>query len=191
MYVLNTDVDLLVTHLDDDPDLAWLAADGPKRWKASPRHPQLRGRIGLWHIPSGPLPRLDEDPTKAVSSWIHDPFEGWDELRPGRDPTTPYFGAGHPGVYWLNLRTDADRPRRTADIGLSSFEWIGNRYRAIGSPAHPTTEKHWRALRKWVAKVATKVPRTGNLDDPGAEIWAFREALEGITSGVGREPNPF
>jgi hypothetical protein len=51
------------------------------------------------------------------------------------------------GVYWLNLRTDPNRPRKSAKIGLSSIEWIGSRYRQIGSPPGPSTDKHWKALR--------------------------------------------
>lgn len=190
MYVFNADIDVLVGHLDDDPDLAWLSADGPGRWRATSRHPEIARRVGLWHIPSGPLPLLDADRTRGVSSWVQDPFNGWDEPRPGRDQTTPYFGAGHPGVYWLNLRNSLDRPGSTAEIGLSSFEWIGNHYSAVGNAADPTTEKHWRALRRWVAKIAKKVPRSGDLDGPGAEIWAFPEALAAIANGVSRGSNP-
>lgn len=191
MYLFNADVDLLVDHLDEDQDLAWLASDGPGQWRATPRHPVLSGRLGLWHIPSGPLPLVGPDPTKGVADWVHDPFEGWRELRAGADPSTPYFGPGHPGVYWLNLRSATDRGRRTADIGLSSFEWIGNHYRVIGAAADPSTERHWKSLRRWVAKVATKIPRSGSIDGPGPEIWTFPDALNAITSGASREPNPF
>jgi hypothetical protein len=36
---------------------------------------------------------------------IEDPSVGWSEERTGADPTTPYFGAGHVGIFWLNVRT--------------------------------------------------------------------------------------
>jgi len=173
MYLVNDDVSLLVEHVDSDTDLAWLAANGPGGWIATAHHPPLVGRIGLWHTPSGPLPLLSADPVERAVDWIHDPWSGWQERRAGRHPTTPYFGAGHPGVYWLNLRTDPDRPGKTGEIGLSSFEWIGNHYRPIGSSSDPSTERHWKALRRWVGKVAVKVPRAGDVDGPAPEIFAF------------------
>jgi hypothetical protein len=164
MFLLNDDVSLLVEYLDSDADLAWLAPNGPGRWLATVHHPPLASRMGLWHTPAGPLPLLSADPAEKALDWIHDPWTGWRERRAGRDPKTPYFGAGHPGVYWLNLRTDPDRPRKTAEIGLSSFEWIGNHYRQIGSAPNPSTERHWKALRRWVGKVAVKIPRAGDAD---------------------------
>ena len=191
MYLFNDDVSLLVERLDSDTDLAWLAANGPGGWIATARHPRLVGRMGLWHIPSGPLPLLSADPVERALDWIHDPWSGWQERRAGRNPKTPYFGAGHPGVYWLNLRTDPERPGKTAEIGLSSFEWIGNHYRLIGSPSDPATERHWKALRRWVGKVAMKIPRAGEADGPGPEIFAFPEALAAVRAGTAREAIPF
>ena len=191
MYLVNDDVSLLVEHVDSDTDLAWLAANGPGGWIATAHHPPLVGRIGLWHTPSGPLPLLSADPVERAVDWIHDPWSGWQERRAGRDPTTPYFGAGHPGVYWLNLRTDPDRPGKTGEIGLSSFEWIGNHYRPIGSSSDPSTERHWKALRRWVGKVAVKVPRAGDADGPAPEIFAFPRALAAVRAGTTREANPF
>ena len=189
MYLLDGDISLLVEHLDDDADLAWLTSNGPGNWIATAHHPSLAGRMGLWHAPSGPLPLLAADPVERTLDWIHDPWSGWQERRAGgRD--TPYFGAGHPGVYWLNLRTGANRARKTAEIGLSSFEWIGNHYRLIGSPADTSTERHWKALRRWVGKLAVKIPRSGAADGPGPEIFAFPEALAAIKAGTTREPNP-
>jgi len=191
MYLLNDDVVLLVEHLDNDADLAWLASNGPGHWIATLHHPALVRRMGLWHAPSGPLPLLSADPVERALDWIHDPWSGWQERRAGRDPNTPYFGAGHPGVYWLNLRTDPDRPRKTAEIGLSSFEWIGNHYRQIGSRPDPSTERHWKALRRWVGKMAVKIPRTGDAGGSAPEIFAFPEALAAIGAGTTREANSF
>jgi hypothetical protein len=189
MYLLNDDVSLLVDRLDNDAGLAWLAPNGPGRWIATAHHPPLVPRMGLWHAPSGPLPLHAAD--AGESDWIHDPWSGWQERRVGRDPSTPYFGAGHPGVYWLNLRTDPDRPRKTAEIGLSSFEWIGNHYRPIGKSADPSTQRHWRALSRWLGRVAVKIPRAGDADGPGPEIFAFPGALAAVEAGTSREANPF
>jgi hypothetical protein len=190
MYLLNDDVSLLVEHLDNDAELAWLASNGPGRWIAALHHPPLARRMGLWHAPSGPLPLLSEDPDEGAPDWIYDPWSGWQERGAGSDSDTPYFGAGHPGVYWLNLRTARNRPGKTAEIGLSSFEWIGGHYRQIGSAPSPSTERHWKALRRWAGKVAVKIPRTGDPQGPASEIFAFPEALAAIGDGVTREANP-
>lgn len=147
--------------------------------------------MGLWHTPTGPLPLLSADPAAKALDWIHDPWSGRQERRAGRNPKVPYFGAGHPGVYWLNLRTDPDRPSKTAEIGLSSFGWIGNHYRPIGSAADPSTERHWKALRRWVAKVAVKIPRAGAADGPGSEMFAFPAAFAAVRTGATREAIPF
>jgi hypothetical protein len=198
MYLLNDDVRLLVEHLDNDADLAWLASNGPGHWIATLHHPPLVRRIpplvrriGLWHVPSGPLPLLSADPVERALDWIHDPWSGWQERRAGRDPSTPYFGAGHPGVYWLDLRTDPDRLRKTAEVGLSGFEWIGGHYSQIGIRPDPSTQRHWKALRRWVGKVAVKIPRTGDADGSAPEIFAFPEALAAIGDGATREAVPF
>jgi hypothetical protein len=191
MYLLNGDVGRLVAHLDADPDLAWLAPNGPGGWIATRQHPPLLRRIALWHVPSGPLPLLAADPAERALDWIDDPWSGWQERRAGSHPDAPYFGAGHPGVYWLNLRTDPGRRRSSAEIGLSSFEWIGNHYRQIGKAASASTERHWKALRRWTGKVAVKIPRSGDPDGPWPEIFAFPEALAAIRRGTTRGPNPF
>jgi len=89
MYLADDDVPLLVKHLDDDADLAWLTSAGPGAWQAQLRHGVLGRRNALWHVPSGPLPLLsggtDED------ALVPDPWRGWAERRAGRDPSVPYF----------------------------------------------------------------------------------------------------
>lgn len=131
---------------------------------------------------------MSSNPIDSSTEPITDPWSGWQERRAGRNPDAPYFGVGHPGVYWLNLRTG---PGRSGEIGLSSLEWIGNHYRPIGSAAGPSTERHWKTLRRWVAKVAVRIPRSGDLAGTGAEIFAFPHALAAIRNGTTRDPNPF
>src|SRR5258708_38813794 len=128
MYLAADDIARLTTMLNADGEIAFLAADGPKRWKAvAGLSCPADGRIGVWHIPSGPLPLLL--PNKNEHDQIHDPFAGWEELRTGADPTTPYFGPGHPGVVWLDVRLSAKEQGSTG--GLSSFGWIGRHYSSI------------------------------------------------------------
>jgi hypothetical protein len=190
MYLYGSDVDLLVAHLDEDDELAWLVSAGPGAWAAHEQHPPpMDRRYGLWHVPSGPLPLL-APLGGGEDGWVDDPWKGWTERRQGADAGTPYFGPGHPGVYWLNLRTSPDILAGGAPIGLSSFEWAGNRYRVLGRPATKSTERHWRALRRWVGKQARRIPRTGPIDGSKPEIYAFPRALEAIHGGLPRAANP-
>lgn len=181
MYLLESDASVLVELLVQDPDIAFLIPDGPGKWRAA-KAVGVEGskRIGLWHIPSGPLPLLpvrNEDPIRLV----RDPWEGWTEERTGANPRTPYFGAGHPGIVWLNLRMDAHD--QSSLCGLSSFEWIGNHYKMIGSSAAPSTEAWWRSLRRRVSKLSRKVPRKSLSSGLPAEIYAFPGAYRHLEAG--------
>jgi hypothetical protein len=171
-YASEEDFDTLRNHVNATDDLAYLVACGPGQWKAVRSLGSIEcGRYGLWHVPSGPLPLLHSG--SESSSEVEDPFSGWSELRPGADSSTPYFGAGHPGVFWLNLRAGSTSRHGVPVVGLSSFEWIGNHYRIIGKAAVPQTEASWKMLRRWVAESTSKVPRGGPTETTSPEIWAF------------------
>jgi hypothetical protein len=190
MYLLRPDVELLIDRLDSDEEVAWLVARGPNQWGAQVRHPLLdRGCYGLWHVPSGPLPLLASYEDDADDGLIDDPWSGWSEECPGADPRIPYFGAGHPGVYWLNLPT-SQRPRGKIDISMSSVGWIGNYFRPIGRGADKATERHWRRFRYWVKEHACPIPRIGRVNGPRPEIYAFPAALSAIKAGATRAINP-
>jgi hypothetical protein len=73
---------------------------------------------------------------------------------------------------------------------LSSFEWIGNHYWAIGHRADESTKKFWQKMRRWAQKAATKIPRSGPLDGPHAEIFAFASAVAAFKDGARRAANP-
>jgi hypothetical protein len=182
-YASEEDFDALRNHLNATDELAYLVACGPGQWKAVRSLESIKcGRHGLWHVPSGPLPLLH--PGGKASSEVADPFSGWSELRAGADPSTPYFGAGHPGVFWLNLQGGATSRHGEPVIGLSSFEWVGNHYRIIGNAAAPQTEAAWKLLRRWVAKCASKVPRGGPSEKTPPEIWAFPGAEMQFAQGA-------
>jgi hypothetical protein len=188
-YAAGSDWDELLRHLNESDEIAFIISDGPGRWIAVKTLETLGGdRICLWHVPSGPLPLLHPD---GSYSSIGDPFSGWTELRAGMDRSQPYFGAGHPGVFWLNIRPQGiDRQLDTASVGLSSFEWIGNHYRIIGRPAKPETEQFWKKLKAWMKKRAIRVPRGGPLQHTKSEIWALNEALAMFNTGAVGENNP-
>jgi hypothetical protein len=121
--------------------------------------------------------------------FIADPWAGWTELRVGADDRVPFFGAGAPGIIWWDVRT---RSRKPETIGLSSFGWIGNHYRILGFSAHESTEKWWKQLRMLPKRLkAIRIPRSGPLDGPKCEVWAFPSALSKILDGVARGDNPF
>ena len=167
MYLYEADVTLLLDRLNSDPEIAVL----DHNWIAVPDVKDVRdGSYMLWHVPSGPLPL-----------------------------TNPV--ALHPGVIQLDLhrwgtvcnsqgekRFPFDRSPDV--IGMSCFGWIGNRYRPIGLPASPATEKWWNRLRRWVAKMAIRIPRWGPIESTDPEIYAFPCAYKAIKSGKARDDNP-
>lgn len=139
------DIYTIIGLLNNDPEVAFIIRNGSNKrskWIAVDRIDNYNiERYCIWHIPSGPLPLLSKGTNNYDS--IVNQYGGWEEKWTGSDKSNPYFGTGHPGVIWLNNRTnDLNR------IGLSSFEWIGNNYKEIGNPAHQSTEIWWKNLRK-------------------------------------------
>ena len=186
MYLAQDDAPSLITLLGED--VAFIVRDGERRWRATLDHAHPIGtRTALWHVPSGPLPLLRSSPNLPDAEVLN-PWAGWTEERTGADATTPYFGAGHPGVFWLNLRIQS---RQTGYVcGLSSFEWIGNRYSIIGSPAPVVTAKRWAKLKRQIGRIAKKVPRGGRTERTPPEIWAFASADAQLGAHGRADANP-
>ena len=184
LYCTPDDLAQLLEILGDE--LAFIIPDGDKRWRAVATHtPPDQTRTALWHIPSGPLPLLGANYTKPngipdvrPKGVISDPFDGWTEQRTGADPNIPYFGAGHPGIFWLNLRLSGPEP--SVGNGLTTIEWIGNHYASIGNAAPKVTSSRWARLRRQIAKVAQKVPYGGLQSAGRPTIWAFPHALQNL-----------
>ncbi len=186
-YADENDLEELVTGLSQDPEIAFVVSAGPKRWIARPGVGGVSfTRIALWHVPSGPLPLLAGRAWQR-DRWIEDPLRGWKERLTGADPTVPYFGAGHPGIIWLNAATVGPHGE---DIGLSSFEWIGNRYRTEGFAAAPETERWWRRLRERIRDHGVPMPRPGAPDAADPDARALPGALARIHAGATRAANP-
>lgn len=190
MYLHKSDVDLLVEHLDADEEIAWLVQldSQPGWWAARANHPPLwSNRHVLWHVPSGPLPYVTADyppDGSPRSPFIPDPWNGWEEKRPGADPWVPYFGPSWPGVYNLALNQGPDS-LQGAEIAISGLVWSGNTAASIGRPAAKQTQLHWARLRRWLEKVAPPqmVP---DIIEPTrhAKVYAFPEAHDAILRGV-------
>ncbi len=185
MYLIDEDLKSLSDFLRSEDEISLIKPVGKGRWQAfSDFEIGESGCYCLFHSGAGPLPLLAEnhdDPDGEVS----DPFEGWQERRAGANLNQPYFGAGHPAIFWLNARLKVD-----GKVGLSSFEWIGNHYAQIGKPAPDVAKKWWGRLGRWVRKQSFKIPRHGELDGNGKEIWAFSGAMLEFESGVHRASNP-
>jgi hypothetical protein len=188
MYIFDADVETLRTMLNDDPEVAFIVADDAGRWKAVQSVPVLeKGRHAIWHVPSGPLPLLAAahgDPDGDIV----DPWRGWAERRAGADPSAPYFGPGHPGIFWLNLRIGL---KANEDfVGLSSFEWIGHRYEALGRAIEESTDRWWKRLGATIRRLSKKVPRGGPTGPFKPEIYALPGAIRAFEDGTQAADNP-
>lgn len=176
----DVDFKAILAYLNGHPEVAFIVPEGPSRWRAVPALERLDGdRIALWHTSSGPLPRLASRWGEPDST-IEDPWSGWQEEAAGADPSVPYFGPGHPGVIWLLHNPDGPGTRH--GVGVSGFEWIGNRYSIIGHPALPATEKFWMALRRWLVRSTTTSQSTG-------QVRAFPSAMARIRDAEQDRPH--
>lgn len=186
LYMDEKDAAAFLAELNTDSECAFIVSAGA--WVACTRLEHLvDGRYCLWHVPSGPLPllRARGEPVGTVE----DPWVGWNEVRSGADRSQPYFGSGHVGIIWWDVRTVSRRI--PGGIGLSSFGWIGNHYRVLGRAAAPSTESWWAGLRKKLRRwKARRIPRSGPPDGPRPEVWAMPSALARIQSGAPRDNNP-
>lgn len=188
LYASVKDLTGIFDFLSAESDIAFLVADGAGRWRAI----EAMGfggdrRYCLWHVPSGALPLLRVGETGVAepdAASVADPWAGWQEIRAGADRTNPYFGAGHPGIFWFNARSQSIDKKDA--IGLSSYEWIGNHYRMIGNAAMPVTEKYWARLGRRMRKGAKRIPRSGPVNGSNPEIWAMEDAFSKIVDGTER-----
>ena len=185
-YADDDDFSLIMERLNSDPEIAIIVAAGAGAWLAKHQIPELaEGKHLLWHLPGGPLPLLRADAFTEPGT-VEEPFTGWKEQRPGADPSIPFFGS-IPGI--IELHKSVNGEVSSGAIGLSSFGWLGNRYRVIGKGASPTTQSWWRRMQSWVKHAAIeKIPRGGRSVSP--EIWAFPSAHTKIKAGVPRDSNP-
>jgi hypothetical protein len=103
IYANEADCSELLTYLNQSDEVAFILANGVGRWIAVSSIATLTpSRYCLWHVPSGPLPLFrgaDKTPDEIVT-----PSQGWLEVKAGADSSSPYFGAGHPGIIRLNVR---------------------------------------------------------------------------------------
>jgi len=147
MVLPDEDLKKLFEFLCAEKDIALIKSVGKGRWQAfSDFEITNAGRHCLFHSAAGPLPLLSKI-KEETDGLISNPFDGWKENRAGADPEQPYFGSGHPAIFWLNVRFEKDGVAQ-----MSYFEWIGNHYSILGRSAPDVTKKWWERLRRWVKK---------------------------------------
>lgn len=195
LYCAATDLPLLYDILGDD--LAFIAPDGERRWRATRDRPRQRHFLMyLWHIGGGPLQVIAAD-RKLPFTEVADPFSGWLEHRhpdhgPPLPPTErrvtdwrddpdrlgiaterPLFHATQ-NLFSLSVRVAGAEPGSTC--GLSNLSWVGNRQAAIRNPAPPATVRRWNRLKRDITAAAVKVPPGDPTGTGKPEIWAFPHA---------------
>lgn len=184
IYCMEEDRALLLNSLGGD--LAYIVPDGDKRWKAVKSFsPEDGSRTALWHVDGTPLSLFSADddiPEKPIVN----PWEGWEEELTGADPTTPYFGAGHPSVFWLNLNITGHEDN--SECGLTTIEWVGKRYAIIGNGPSQETVQKWTSLKRKISKSTKKIPLGGKRSTTRPEVFAFPYAFEHVQTG---DINPF
>jgi len=178
IYALESDLQTIVDYLNEDPEIAYVIPDGPRRWRTVDRIDQfVAGHHALWHRPSGALPLVGSTEAEPDTP-ILDPDAGWEERLPSAISGQPFFGS-HPNVIWLHVSTG-----RPGVVPMCAFGWIGDRYRAIGDGATPAANRWWRRLQRWIRNRAKIAPR-GSLGASGpVDVAAFPAALTQLQDGV-------
>ena len=180
-YALDADLDLVLSHLNADPEITFVVPDGPRRWRAIERRDALPPSHSLlWHRPGGPPPLVCPDKDDVIK----DPMAGWQERAASAIPGVPFFGSVPMIISW-----DVARQKGTL-VPMSAFGWIGDRYRAIGQGASKETTKWWKALQKWVQQHTREFPRGGSAGSGGGMIAAFPAAAARLGAGAPAELNP-
>jgi len=180
-YALNADLEVVLAYLNDDPAIAFIVADGARRWRGIERRAAIpAGHHLLWHRPGGSPPLVGPGKDEV----IRDPMAGWEERAASAIPGVPFFGSVPMIISW-----DVARETGRA-VPMSAFGWIGDRYRAIGQGASRDTTKWWKALQRWVGQQSREFPRAGSDGEEGGMVPAFPAAAARLQAGTPGAQNP-
>jgi hypothetical protein len=190
LYLDQPDLSLLQDFLNHEDEILFVMPAEPGHYAiADSVTLEPNAVYTLWHAPSGEIPdqcrdrhgRIVSDPWRVDNTSA---FRLTLEVCPGKYQQLVPRSEG-PG-FDLQMFEDP------CAIGRSGFEWLGNKYRPIGTGADPKTERWWQRLRRWVAKHGRKVTWTGPLEEPASELrlYAFPFAYAAFKNGRPRSINP-
>ncbi len=207
-YANETDAQVVLDWLIAQNEIGFIVADGEKRWRAlhSVKLSQIVGaKHWLWHIPSGPLPLLQDYRQPILQ--VENPWIGWREIRTGADKSLPYFGSAPTGTFLLSLspvsryfNEQIGQPKELAPPGLrvlgrSDFTYPGK----TEKPPNQTLA-FWKRLEKFMFSAGVPVDPHGSMrpekDPTPASVannydWiALPGALAEMRAGVPWRPNP-
>ena len=190
LYLDVLDLPLLESFLCKEEEIAFVLPCGDGTFiRADSVCLQPNAAYTLWHIPSGEIPadcrdnrgRIVKDPSRGVHPGA---IRLTLEACPGR--FVQMVPRPHGAGFDMKLFEDPSA------FGRSGFVWCGNRFAPIGKAAHPSMDRWWGRLRRWVAKQGRKVTWSGPLLSPDSElrVWAFPFAYAAFESGRPRSMNP-
>jgi hypothetical protein len=186
-YATAEDAGHIRAWINADPDIAWIVKEGQDKrvyhWKAVKELAALRpGEYALWqtsalrlNIPSG-SPTVPDAP-------VLDPFQGWTQTLDTEDCEQPWFGGNLPGPVSFTWREEGRE--KPDSLARSDFSWLGNRFAAIGKPAHPKANRWWAKLKRFVTAQAVPIQWSAKI-----AAYAFPGALVQIRSGRHFDLNP-
>ena len=192
VYMTSADGDVIREWINAEDEIAWIvkAAQVGREyhWKAVHSLDRLeQGEYKLWHTSSGVL-NIPSGSRNVPDAIIADPFAGWVQTLGSEARLVPWFGGNLPGPFTFYFSPSG---RRGSDsIGRSGFNWLGNRYAAIGKPAPVASRKWWARLGRYVRSHATEVPWPYPAGIGRHKAYVFPDALIRVSNRVGLDANP-
>lgn len=171
LFITQDDLPRIEDWLDQDAHIAQIVSVGAGQWKAKYAvELSMPGRWSLFHDMCGPLPLLAPK-SGGEDADIADPFSGWTEQRLGADPSVPYFGAGHTGIFRLGIRPERE------GVSHLTMQWVGNHYSGLGQVATDEAKTWWGRLRRFMLKDCERVDQNIKLTSSTYPYWATPRAI--------------
>jgi hypothetical protein len=192
LYITAKDVEVLRDWLNREPCIAWIVKTGQSRfeyrWCATDVLESIHpGEYQLWHKETGPL-NIPSGSPEVIDLVVSDPYAGWTQLLDREDATTPWFGGNVPGPYLFRFAPNGQEAPNS--IGRSGFNWLGDYFRPVGSPAPKEAKLWWQRLGRFVRSRSTGIPWPS--PESGGRLlgYAFPDAYSEIMQGRPYDANP-
>lgn len=190
VYATWVDVEEIRRFVNEDPQVAWIVKADQNgcnyQWRACLELESIAEQdYAIWHMKAGPL-NIPSGSPKKRDKVVADPFRGWNQTLDSELHSAPWFGGNLPGPYGFRF-CEAGKERAGA-LGRSGFNWLLDRYKSIGKPAHPEAKRWWQRLRRFLAGTATATPWPNSSGRINA--YVFPDALEQGKRGRHRDVNP-